>query len=88
MLLIDDILLAPLRGLLWTARKVHDAAQQESDSEAESITAQLCELNRMLEMGGIAEKEFEAQEAVLLDRLDRIEQDCQPAKARGVSTGR
>jgi hypothetical protein len=72
MLLIDDLLLAPLRGVLWVARKIDEAASQEQEKEEEELKARLQELYRRLEAGQLTEPEFEAQEAELLDRLDAI----------------
>ena len=74
MLLIDDILLSPLHGFLWITRKVHDAAQQESATEAEDITTKLADLYMMLETGRISESEFEVAERNLLDHLDKLQE--------------
>jgi hypothetical protein len=73
-LLLDDILLFPITGILWTFREIHKAAEQEMDSEAENITVQLSELYMMLETGKITEEEFDAREKELLDRLDQIQE--------------
>jgi hypothetical protein len=72
MLLIDDILFAPLHGLLWVARKVDEALDQEREKEEEELKTRLQELYQRLEAGQLAEEEFEAREAELLDRLDAI----------------
>jgi hypothetical protein len=72
MFLIDDILLSPLRGILWIAREVDKAAQEELANESETIKADLSELYLMLETGRITEEEFDAREKKLLDRLDEI----------------
>jgi hypothetical protein len=72
MLLIDDLLLAPLHGLLWVARKVDDALGQEQEREEEELKERLRELYLRLESGQLEEQEFEAREAELLDRLDAI----------------
>jgi len=74
MLLLDDILLFPITGVLWIFRELHQAVQQEMDSEAENITVQLNELYMMLETGKITEEEFDAREKELLDRLDQIQE--------------
>jgi hypothetical protein len=71
--LIDNILLAPARGLLRVFREIHEAAQQEYANEAEAIREQLAALYRMLEAGQIAEQDFDAAEGPLLDRLDALE---------------
>jgi len=73
MFLIDDILLSPLHGIFWVVRKVHEAAQQEQESEMDNITAQLTELYMRLETKQITEEEFDAQEKPLLDRLDQLD---------------
>ncbi len=73
MFLVDDILLSPVKGVLWVFREIHDAAQKEKAGESEAITAALSELYMRLETGQIAEEEFDAQEKVLLDRLDRLQ---------------
>jgi hypothetical protein len=80
MFLIDDILLSPAKGLLWVFREIHDAAQQELAGESEAITASLSELYMRLDTGQITEAEFDAQEKVLLDRLDRLQSQEKTAK--------
>ena len=73
MFIVDDILLSPVRGILWIFRELHNSAQQEMENEAESITAELSDLYMMLETGKITESEFDAREKELLDRLDEIQ---------------
>jgi hypothetical protein len=87
MLLIDDMLLAPLHGLLWVARKVDEALEQEREQEEEELKARLQELYQRLEAGQLAEEEFEAREAELLDRLDAL-LACQEAEGDGFEEGR
>ncbi len=79
MFLVDDLLLSPIKGVLWVFKEIHDAAQQELAGEGEAITAALSELYMKLETGQITEAEFDAQEKVLLDRLDRLEAEKAPA---------
>ncbi|OHE22250.1 MAG: hypothetical protein A2X92_07490 [Syntrophus sp. GWC2_56_31] len=74
MFLVDDILMAPARGLLWVFKEIHHAVEQEQANEAEAITAKLSELYMMLETGQMAEAEFDAAEKTLLDRLDAIKE--------------
>ena len=74
MFIVDDILLSPVHGLLWIVRELHQAAQEELATESESITEQLRELYMRLELGEVTEAQFAAQEKVLLDRLEQIEQ--------------
>jgi hypothetical protein len=72
-LLIDDVLLAPFRGIFWICREIHNAAQEELAGESDSIRMELTSLYMMLETGRISEQEFETQEKKLLDRLDCLE---------------
>ena len=73
MLLVDDLLLAPIHGLLWIFGKIHDAAQEEIAGEADAITAELSQLYMMLETGRITEAEFDARERTLLNQLEAIQ---------------
>jgi hypothetical protein len=73
MLLVDDLLLAPIHGLLWIFGKIHDAAQEEIAGEADAITEELRELYMMLETGRITEAEFGDRERTLLDRLEAVQ---------------
>jgi len=72
-LLVDDLLLAPVTGLLWVFRKIHEAAQEEMLGEADAITQELRDLYMMLETGRVTEAEFDARERALLDRLEVIQ---------------
>ena len=73
MLVIDDILLSPFHGLGFIVRQIQHAAQQEQANESDNLRAELSELYMMLETHQITEEEFAAREAMLLDRLDRVE---------------
>lgn len=72
MFILDTIFTSPLKGLFWIAQKVHEAAQEEMDHQAEIITTDLRELYQMLEGGKITEADFDVREKVLLDRLDEV----------------
>jgi hypothetical protein len=72
MFIVDDLLMAPARGLLWIFQEIHRAAQEEQVTDAESITAELSALYMRLETGKLTEEEFDAEEKLLLERLDRI----------------
>ena len=75
MFLVDDILFAPMSGILWIFREIHKAAMEDAVNEAESITQQLRNLYMQLETGTLSEGQFDEQEKQLVDRLDRIESD-------------
>jgi hypothetical protein len=80
MFLIDDILMAPARGLFWVFKEIHRAAEEAQANEADAITAQLSDLYMMLETGQMTEAEFDAAEKSLLDRLDAIKEAADGGK--------
>jgi len=73
MLVIDDILMFPLRGLFFIFREIHNAVEQERLNEEENIRTTLSELYMMLETKRISEEEFDRKEKELLDRLEAIQ---------------
>ena len=73
MLILDDILLLPARGIGFIFEEIRKAAQEESAGEEKAIRTELTELYMMLETGKITEEEFDAREKELLDRLEEIE---------------
>ncbi len=77
MFLVDDILLSPIRSVLWVFREIQKVAQEELEGEGRTITEQLRMLYMQLETGRITEEEFVAEEKRLLDRLDVIESRLQ-----------
>ena len=85
MFLIDDICMSPMKGILWVFREIHDAAQEDQAGKAIGSPRQLSELYMKLETGQITEAEFDAQEKVLLDRLDRIQATAAPIAAERVA---
>lgn len=72
MFLIDDLLGAPLRGLVFVLKKIDQAVQEEVAVDERAIMADLSTLHRTLDSGAITEAEFDAREDVLLHRLDRL----------------
>lgn len=75
MLLIDDLLAAPLRGLFFVLKEINAAVQAERASEERQIIAELGDLHRRLDSNEISEADFEAGEARLLHRLDNFHGD-------------
>lgn len=71
--LIDDILLAPFKGLQFIAKKIQEAAQEELLDE-EAVRRDLTTLYMQLETGKITEEEFEQKEKELVEKLEEIEE--------------
>lgn len=73
MLLIDDLLAAPLNGLLWVFKEIQKQATEEQRNRREAIMAALSALYIALEQGQLSEAEFDAREQTLLDELDDLD---------------
>jgi hypothetical protein len=71
MFLIDDILLAPLKGVIWVGKKVNEIIEEELSDEGR-IKEKLMELQLKFELDEISEEEYNKQEKELLERLDAI----------------
>ena len=72
MFLIDDIFLAPFRGLTFVAQAVYDAAEEEVENERQALRDELNDLYMKLELGDISEETFDRREEEILDRLDAL----------------
>jgi hypothetical protein len=72
MFLLDDILLAPMKGLAAVCRKVEEAARQDLENQGKSTMLALGELHRRLEAGQIDEKDFDSEEARLLEKIEGL----------------
>ncbi len=73
MVIADDILFFPMRGLLFVFKEIHKAVQEESKNEAAAIRGELSRLYLLLESGQLTEVQFDEREKELLDRLDELE---------------
>lgn len=71
MFLIDSILLAPLKGVIWMGQKFSDMAQKEL-SDKGRIKEELMQLQLQFELDEIDSQEYNRKEKELLDRLDTI----------------
>lgn len=61
--------LAPVRGVVWVADRMADAAEEELRAPA-AVRMRLAALNEKLEAGEISMAEFEHEEELLLDLLE------------------
>lgn len=71
MFLIDDILLAPLNGIIWLGKKINEVAEKEFSDEG-LIKEKLMQSQLRFEMDEISEDEYNKQEKELLERLEVI----------------
>jgi hypothetical protein len=71
MFILDDILLAPLKGVIWLGKKVYEVGEKELYDEG-GIKEELMALQLRFELDEISEKEYDEKERELLERLDAI----------------
>ena len=79
MFLIDDILLAPLNGIIWLGKKINEVAEKEFSDEG-LIKEKLMQLQLRFAIDEISEENYNRQEKELLERLEAIRK----AKEEGV----
>jgi hypothetical protein len=70
-LLIDDLLLLPVRGFIGIFKKIHEMAEREVSDE-DYIRERLMELQLKFELDEISEEEYTKQEKELMARLEAI----------------
>ncbi|MDA8388673.1 MAG: gas vesicle protein GvpG [Nitrospiraceae bacterium] len=71
MLLVDDLLMLPLRGFIGIFKKIGEMAETES-SDADRIREKLMEARLGFELDEISEEEYEKLETELLARLNSL----------------
>lgn len=81
MFLLDDLLLAPLKGIIWLWEKVKEVADREL-YDVEAIKKALEELQELHEAGQLKKEEFAQAEETLLRRL-QVAQERKRAGAEG-----
>ena len=79
--LIDDILLAPIKGIIWIAEKVRDMALEELEDTPEKLQRELLDLQMALESEQITETEYQKKEKDILKRLESLKKKPSSAKA-------
>ena len=72
MLLIDDLLFAPISGFQFIMRTLARAAEEQYTDDA-PIKERLLELQTLLEEGSISEEEYVAEEKAVLIELREIQ---------------
>ena len=70
-LIVDDILLGPVKLVTWLAEKLQESAEQEVTDES-AIREQLLELQMRYELDEITEEEYTEREARLMAKMEAI----------------
>jgi hypothetical protein len=76
MFLIDDILFAPLKGIIFIAEKINEVIEKETSDEG-VIKERLMALQLKFEMDEINEEEYDKREDELLKLLENIRTEKQ-----------
>jgi len=76
MFLIDDILLAPFKGIIFLAEKINEVVEKETSDEG-AVKERLMELQLKFEMDEITEEEYDQREDELLKLLENIREEKQ-----------
>jgi hypothetical protein len=71
MLVIDDLLLLPARGLVGLFKKIAEVAEEEMTDEGK-VKDDLMKAAMLFETDQITEEEYTRQEKQLMDRLEDI----------------
>ncbi len=71
MLLIDDLLLLPVKGFIGIFKRIHEMAEQELSDER-YLLERLMALRLQFEMGEMKEEEYTKLEKEVLGRLDAV----------------
>ena len=69
MLLIDDLLMLPIKGFFSIFEKIHEMVEHELSDE-DYLRERLMELQLRFELDEIGEEEYNQQQKILLARLD------------------
>lgn len=74
MFIVDDILLAPIKGILWISNKIHQLAEEELEDTEEKIKRELLDLQMLFETDQISEGEYQKGESDILERLETLKE--------------
>jgi Gas vesicle protein G len=74
--ILDDILFAPINGLIFVAKKINDVVEKETSDEG-TIKERLMALQLRFELDEISEEDYDREEDDLLRKLEQIRVDKQ-----------
>ena len=74
MFIIDDILLAPIKGVVYIAKKIHELAEEELVDTEEKLKRELLDIQMLFETDQISEEEYQKGEKDILGRLESLKE--------------
>lgn len=72
MFLLDNILFAPAKSLMFVFRKIHEQVEEELTDTPEKLKKELYSYQAQLDAGQISENEYEALEEKILERWNKL----------------
>lgn len=69
MLLIDDLLMLPIKGFFALIRKIDEMARQELEDTPEKLKRELLDAQMLFETDQISEEEYNKREKEIMTRL-------------------
>lgn len=75
MFIIDDILLSPIKGLLYIFKEIEKIAREEKEDTSEKLTGELSEAQMLFETDQITEEEYSKREKNTLERLSVLQKE-------------
>lgn len=72
--LLDDILLLPIKGVIWLGKKVRDMALEELEDTPEKLQRELFDLEMAREAEQISESEYQKKEKDILARMEALKE--------------
>ena len=76
MFIIDDILLSPIKGLLYIFKEIEKIAREEKEDTAEKLKKELLETQMLFETDQISEEEYSKKEKNVLERLNALQKEA------------
>ena len=73
MFIIDDILLAPMKGLLYIFKEIQKVAEGEIEDTSDKLKNELLEIQMLFETDQITEKEYSKKEEGILQRMNALQ---------------
>jgi len=72
MFLLDDILMAPAKSLMFVFRKIHEQVKGELEDTPEKLKKELYDSQQLLDAGQISEEDYKKQEDSILQRWNTL----------------
>lgn len=72
MFILDDIFMAPIKGIVFLAEKVKEVADREMVDDENKLKQKLQEAQMLFEMDQISEEEYDKREQNILKRLTAL----------------